>query len=279
VIAAAEIADSYPALFKRLLRKCGAVNHLSKDLRISMARTIKIALFLILLVALALALFTVFFDQAVLVRHGTVYHENVTEKVVALTFDDGPSPQWTPLILDELKKADVKATFFMLGEHVKEYPEIARRVAAEGHDIGNHTYSHHVLVYYKMDELEKEIKEAEEVIFRVTGKMTTFFRPPKAWLTTQEKQKIKELGYQVVLWSLNSKDWVTFDDKYIVRYLLYHIRPGDIILFHDSGGVFSVEGGNRKETVLAIRRLIERLKERGYRFATVTELLKMGKRK
>ena len=242
-----------------------------------MKKRLTIALFFILVVGLGLVLFTIFFDQAVLVRRGTVYHENVTEKVVALTFDDGPSPQWTPLILDELKEANVKATFFMLGEHVKKYPEVARRVAAEGHDIGNHTYSHHVLIYYKMDELESEIKQAENVIRQVTGKTTVFFRPPKAWLTGEEKQKIKELGYEVVLWSLNSKDWVTFDDKYIIKYLLHHVRPGDIILFHDSGGVFTVEGGNRKETVLAIRKLIERLKERGYRCVTVSELLKMGK--
>ena len=242
-----------------------------------MKKRLTIALFFILVVGLGLVLFTIFFDQAVLVRRGTVYHENVTEKVVALTFDDGPSPQWTPLILDELKEANVKATFFMLGEHVKKYPQVARRVAAEGHDIGNHTYSHHVLIYYKMDELESEIKQAENVIRQVTGKTTVFFRPPKAWLTGEEKQKIKELGYEVVLWSLNSKDWVTFDDKYIIKYLLHHVRPGDIILFHDSGGVFTVEGGNRKETVLAIRKLIERLKERGYRCVTVSELLKMGK--
>ena len=242
-----------------------------------MKKRLTIALFFILVIVLGLVLFTIFFDQAVLVRRGTVYHENVKEKVVALTFDDGPSPQWTPLILDELKKANVKATFFMLGEHVKKYPQVARRVAAEGHDIGNHTYSHRVLIYYKMVELENEIKQAENVIRQVTGKTTVFFRPPKAWLTGEEKQKIKELGYQVVLWSLNSKDWVTFDDKYIIKYLLHHVRPGDIILFHDSGGVFTVEGGNRKETVLAIRKLIERLKERGYRCVTVSELLKMGK--
>jgi len=241
------------------------------------AGTIKLRsfIFLILVIGLCFVLFTVFFDQAVLVRHGTLYRKDVKEKVVALTFDDGPSPQWTPLILDELKRSGVRATFFMLGEHVKEYPDIARRVAQEGHDIGNHTYSHHVLIYYKMDELAREIKDAEKVIREVTGKTTALFRPPKAWLTNPEKQKIRELGYQVVLWSLNSKDWVTFDDKYIVKYLLHHIRPGEIILFHDSGGVFSVEGGDRRETVLAVRRLIERLKERGYRFVTVTELINL----
>jgi peptidoglycan/xylan/chitin deacetylase (PgdA/CDA1 family) len=240
-----------------------------------MKNKLKVLAGLLAAAALCMALFTIFFDQAVLVRRGTVYRENVKDKVVALTFDDGPSPVWTPKILDVLKEANVKATFFMLGHHVAEYPAVARRVAEEGHEIENHSFSHHVLLYYKADELEKEIRDAEKIIRDVTGQTTVFFRPPKAWVTAPEKKKIKEMGYEVVLWSLNSKDWVTFDDKYIIKYLLHHLRPGDIILFHDSGGVFSTEGGNRKETVLAVRKLIERLKERGYRCVTVKELLNM----
>ena len=223
-----------------------------------------------ILAALAVAVFTIFFDQAVLVRKGTLFDvASCNKKVVALTFDDGPSPVWTPQILDELKKTDTKATFFMLGEHVEKYPEVARRAAAEGHEIGNHTYSHHVLFYYKQEELEKEIRKAEAAIRNVVGQTTKYFRPPKAWLTDDEKKKISEMGYKVVLWSLNSKDWVTFDDKYIMR----NVRPGDIILFHDSGGAFAAEGGDRRETVLAVSRLIEKLKERGYQCVTITELL------
>ncbi len=231
----------------------------------------------IAVVALGIALFTIFFDEAVMVRKGTVYREPTTRKIVALTFDDGPSPLWTPRILDALKKAGVKATFFMLGDHVQKYPDVARRVAEEGHEIGNHTYDHHVLIYYKMDELEKELKDAEKIIKDTTGKTTQYFRPPKAWLTPQEKEKIKAMGYKIILWSLNSKDWVTFDDKYIIGYILRRIQPGDIILFHDSGGVFSTEGGSRKETVLTIPRLVEKLREKGYECVTITELLNDGK--
>jgi len=227
------------------------------------------------IIGLAMAVFTIFFDQVVIVRKGTIYHIDESKKVVALTFDDGPSPIWTPKILDELKKADVKATFFMLGEHVGRYPEMARRVAEEGHEIGNHTYSHHVLIYYKMDELEKEIRDAEKAIKNITGQTVRYFRPPKAWLTAEEKRKIEQMGYKIVLWNLNSKDWVTFDDKYIIKYILQHIRPGDIILFHDSGGVFTTEGGDRHETVRTIPKLVEKLKERGYQFVTITELLNM----
>ncbi len=219
------------------------------------------------------ALFTIFFDQAVLVRRNTVYRVKGPQKLAALTFDDGPSPLWTPRILDELKRAGVKATFFVLGEHVVKYPEVAQRIVAEGHEIGNHTFTHHGLLYYTMDELEKEVRDAERAIKEVTGVTTKYFRPPKAWLTDDEKKKLREMGYEVILWSLNSKDWVTFDDKYMVGYINRNIQPGDIILFHDSGGVFSTEGGSRKETVRSIYRLTERLREKGYEFVTISQLL------
>lgn len=224
----------------------------------------------------AIAAFCIFFDEAVLVRKGTIYRVPIQDKVVALTFDDGPSPVWTPQILGELKRAGIKATFFMLGEHVKKYPGIAQRVAAEGHEIGNHSYTHHVLIYYTTEELEREIRDTEKAVKEAAGYVTTCFRPPKAWATNKEKQKIREMGYKVVLWSLNSKDWVTFDDKYIVKYIVRNIRPGDIILFHDSGGAFGTEGGDRSETVRVIYRLTERLREKGYSFVTVSELIKNG---
>lgn len=239
-------------------------------------KLISITALVVIVLGLAVAAFSVFFDQAVIVRKGTIYKVEVPEKVVALTFDDGPSPVWTPQILDALKKADVKATFFMIGEYVEKYPQIARTVADEGHDIGNHSYDHKVLIYYRMDTLEREINEAEKVIQDVTGIKTRYFRPPKAWLTYQEKEKIKEMGYEIVLWTLNSKDWVTFDDKYIVRFLVHNVKPGDIILFHDGGGVFSTEGGNRNETVKTIPQLVEKLRGKGYRFVTITELLRMS---
>ncbi|MGD0335914.1 MAG: polysaccharide deacetylase family protein [Candidatus Omnitrophota bacterium] len=246
-----------------------------------MKKTIKksiITAFIIgFILILAIAAFTVFFDEAALVRKGTLYDVKSKDKLVALTFDDGPSPEWTPQILEALKAAGIKATFFMLGKHVREYPEIARMVVSEGHEIGNHSYSHHVLIYYKTDELEKEIKDTEQIIGKVTGVTTKYFRPPKAWLTEAEKKKIKEMGYKIVLWSLNSKDWVNFDDKYIVRYLARRINPGDIILFHDSGGVFSTEGGSRHETVKSVPLLAEKLRKMGYRFVTISQLISARK--
>jgi len=223
---------------------------------------------------LAFAALTVFFDQAVLVRHDVFYRADAKDKVVAITFDDGPSPDWTPMILDELKAADVKATFFMLGQHVLEYPDVARRVAAEGHEIGNHSFDHHGLFFYTVEEAEKEALECEKAIKDVTGVSAQYFRPPKAWINEAEKAAFARMGYKVILWSLNSKDWVTFDDKYIVAFIDKNVRPGDIVLFHDSGGIFGVGGGDRHETVKTIPSLVRKLKARGYRFLTVSELLK-----
>ena len=233
-----------------------------------------IGLILIICVTvLVFAVFTIFVDQAIFVRKKTFYRAKVNEKVVALTFDDGPSLDWTPRILAELNKAKVKATFFMIGEHVEKYPHIALQVAQEGHDIGIHTYSHKVIILSDTDVLKKDIERTGEIIKRITGKDTKLFRPPKAWLSKKEKRFIGDMGYTVVLWSINSKDWVRFDDQFQRKFILKHVRPGDIILFHDSGGVFKAEGGDRKETVLTIYRLCEQLKEMGYRVVTVSELL------
>lgn len=243
--------------------------------KITVKKLIFLSLLSIIFTGLAVVSFTVFFDQAVIVRRGTIYHVSTAEKVVALTFDDGPSADWTPKILDALKTEQVKATFFMLGEHVERFPDVAKRVADEGHEIGNHTYDHHVLIYYKTEELEKEIRNAQAAIYKATGVTTKYFRPPKAWLTKSEEKDIKRMGYEIILWSLNSKDWVTFHDKQITSYILSNIRPGDIILFHDSGGVFHTEGGNREQTVKTILRLVNKLKSRGYRFVTISQLLEL----
>ena len=220
-----------------------------------------------------IATFCIFFDQAVIVRKGTIYRVKTDKKRVALTFDDGPSPDWTPKILDELKKADIKATFFMVGYHVQKYPSIARRVADEGHLIGNHGYAHSVMLYYTPAEIEEEIKYTEHVIREATGATTKIFRPPKAWLRKSIKEKIKSMNYDIILWSLNSKDWVSFNHKTIVKYISKRVKNGDILLFHDSGNVFSREGGNRNQTVKSITLLVRTLKEMGYEFVSTEELI------
>lgn len=233
-------------------------------------------LFFVIILALVLLgtfCFCIFFDQAILTRRGTIYRVKNRFKKIALTFDDGPSPVWTPLILDELKRHQIKATFFMIGHHVRKYPELARRVVQEGHTIGNHGYAHSVVLYYTAAEIEEEIKYTEFVIREITGQTTRLFRPPKAWLIKPLKEKIHSMGYKIILWSLNSKDWVPFHHHWMVNFLVKNMRDGDIVLFHDSGNVFSAEGGDRSETVQAVSLLAQRLKQEGYQFATIEEML------
>jgi len=217
--------------------------------------------------------FCVFFDQAILTRRGTIYRVKTDKKHVVLTFDDGPSPIWTPKILDELKSENIKATFFMIGHHVQKYPEIAKRVVDEGHIVGNHGYAHSVMLYYTPAEIEEEIKYTEHVIKEITGFTTKYFRPPKAWLRQTIKKKVKSMGYETVLWSLNSKDWVSFNHKSIARYISKNIKNGDILLFHDSGNVTSTEGGSRLQTVKTISLLARTLREQGFEFITIEELI------
>ncbi len=217
--------------------------------------------------------FCIFFDQAILTRRGTIYRVHTKQKKVVLTFDDGPSPQWTPKILEELRKANIKATFFMIGHHVKKYPSIAKRVAEEGHTIGNHGFAHSVILYYNLAEIEEEIKYTEFVIKEITGQTTKYFRPPKAWLKKSIKEKIKSMGYETVLWSLNSKDWVSFNHRTMVNFINRRVCNGDILLFHDSGNILSTEGGNRSQTVKAIPLLVKSLKEKGFEFVNLEDLL------
>jgi peptidoglycan/xylan/chitin deacetylase (PgdA/CDA1 family) len=221
--------------------------------------------------------FSLFFDEVLFVRKNTIYHVDTPLKMVALTFDDGPSLEWTPKILAVLKENNVKATFFMLGKHVKAYPQIARMVVDQGSEVGNHTYNHMIIVNSGFVKLAKEIKDTEDAIKKATGVTPVLMRPPKGWVTDKDRKLINKLGYETILWSLNSKDWVTFDDKYIVKFIMARIKPGDIILFHDSGGVFGTEGGDRQETVKAVRMLVEKLKANGFAVTTVSELLASGR--
>ena len=154
----------------------------------------------------------------------------------------------------------------MVGHHVQKYPDIARRVAREGHGIGNHGYAHSVILYYTPAEIEEEIKYTEHVIREVTGETTTMFRPPKAWLRDSTKEKIRSMGYEVVLWSLNSKDWAGFPHRYIVRYLAARAWRG-YPSFSTIAEIFSRErGGDRGQTVQAVALLIKTLKGKGIFF-------------
>jgi peptidoglycan/xylan/chitin deacetylase (PgdA/CDA1 family) len=190
------------------------------------------------------------------------------EKVIALTIDDGPWPKTTAEMLDILKQNHVKATFFWVGSALQENPEIAKRVVAEGHAIGNHTWHHW---YRKMDEAtaKSEIEKTNDLIYKTTGVKTSFFRPPGGYLNNGLAAYAKSQKNSVVMWSVTSAD-TDPRAKYqvFVKNVIRDAKPGAIVLMHDGGG-------NRERTVKALPAIVSGLKQQGYRFVTVPELLEM----
>jgi peptidoglycan-N-acetylglucosamine deacetylase len=202
-------------------------------------------------------------------REGKAIWEVPTEeKVIALTFDDGPSPTFTPKILDLLKSYDVKATFFSVGYRMEKQPEIVKRQVEEGHEIANHTYSHPSFRRLSKAKIKEELNKTTETIYKFTGKTPKHFRPPEGYYNEKIINTANETGYTVVMWSwhLDSFDWRYPGVDYMVRKILSNATGGDIMLFHDFGG-------DRTTTIKALQQIIPVLKMRGYTFVTVTELL------
>ena len=185
------------------------------------------------------------------------YQEN---KKAALTFDDGPDPRYTEKLLDGLKERNVRATFFVLGKQAEKYPEIVARMQEEGHLIGNHTYSHMQLRKSNREEFKEELKQTSEIISDITGEELQYVRPPYgSW----DKSFESELNMFPVLWTVDPRDWCKSDASCIVRNVVSKVQDGDIILLHDQ----------YDSSVRAALKIVDELKERGYEFVTVEELL------
>lgn len=190
------------------------------------------------------------------------------EKVIGLTFDDGPWPHSTPEVLNILKKNDIKATFFWIGQNLQTYPQIAQQVVAAGHAIGNHTWHHW---YHHMNEstAAHEIEDTARLIYKTTGVKTSVFRPPGGLLKNGVADYAKKEKYVTVMWSVDSIDYRPLTSQQIIKNVMRKVKPGGIVLMHDGGG-------NRSATVKALPQIIAQLKEQGYSFASVPELLEMN---
>ena len=179
---------------------------------------------------------------------------------IALTFDDGPSAAWTPALLDGLKERGVKATFFLIGENADKNPEIVKRMAEEGHLIGNHTYHHVELTKVSEKEARLELADTSAAIVRITGKEPEYMRPPfGAW----QRKLEQEIQMLPVLWTIDPLDWTTENQDEIVNKVVTEAEENDIILLHDC----------YKSSVEAGLRIIDILQEEGFVFVTVDELL------
>lgn len=204
-------------------------------------------------------------------RENLIYWVPVREKVVALTYDDGPHPLYTPEILAILDHYHVKATFFMIGQLMEKYPEIVRDVLAKGHSIGNHTYTHPSNIEADTSaQVIRELEKCELVVERFSGKRAYLFRPPRGLVDSTVFNIAREEGYRTILWTVCADHHDAPTPQQMARRVIKLIRPGGIILIHD--GTFS----SRWKDVQATPLIIEALKKRGYRFVTVPELLRMG---
>ncbi|MGI8427566.1 MAG: polysaccharide deacetylase family protein [Actinomycetota bacterium] len=178
---------------------------------------------------------------------------------VALTFDDGPSPLYTPAILDILRNAGVKATFFPLGRTASRNPDLVRRLVAEGMHIGNHSWDHPVLTNKPAKFVIDQLKRSEDTLSAL-GASVSVFRPPFGSFQPSTLKTAESLHLKTVIWSVDSLDWKKTGTEQIVDRVLSLVRPGSIILLHDGGG-------NRSQTVAALPQIISTLKARGYQFA------------
>ncbi len=193
------------------------------------------------------------------------------EKVIALTFDDGPHPEFTPQILDLLKEYEAKATFFILGKQAALYPDLVKRELEEGHELGNHTYSHIDVKKSSKEKIEKEFQKTQDMIYSITGVKPKVFRPPYGFYNQNTLNVANENKCKVILWSPNQdpKDWSSPGVDRIVNTVISKTKNGDIILLHDY-----IEGNSH--TIEALKTILPDLKARGYRFVTVSELLDLS---
>lgn len=186
--------------------------------------------------------------------------EGEENKKIALTFDDGPDPVWTPQLLDGLKERGARASFFLMGKQAEAYPELVRRIHEEGHLIGNHTYSHIQLTKSNRETFRAELQKTNKLLKEITGEEVLFVRPPYGcW----DKSLETELTMLPVLWNIDPMDWCSSNVSGIVKKVTDKARENAIILMHDE----------YSSTVTAALEIVDILQEQGYEFVTVEELL------
>lgn len=199
---------------------------------------------------------------APMASHVKITERDITgKKLVALTFDDGPSPATTPALLSALKSRDVPATFFMLGSMAKNNSEIVRRAQEEGHEVASHTMYHQNLISISDEATRADINESKSVFEGILGNSVGLTRPPYGNYNT----KIGDmLATPMIMWSVDTRDWQSRNPEAIVATALEQVRDGSIILMHD---IYDT-------SVAAVPQLIDRMRDNGYEFVTVSELAK-----
>ena len=203
-------------------------------------------------------------------KPATYAQARVDQPYIAMTFDDGPSAENTPRLLEMLKQRNIKATFFLIGQNVVSNPDLVRRILAEGHEIGNHSWTHPQLSKLSDDRVTAEITQTQDAIKDASGFTPTLLRPPYGAITPRQREWIENrFGLNIILWSVDPFDWKRPGASVITQRILSQTRPGAIILSHDI----------HKQTVDAMPATLDALIAKGYKFATVSQLIAMNKPK
>lgn len=240
------------------------------SLTVLAVKTLKKLLMLLGLIVLALGAAALWSYSDVVLRFPA------GEKVVALTYDDGPNPPYTEALLFMLLRHEVKATFFLKGRNAEAFPEMVRLIAWVGHEIGNHGYSHRPLVSLDKSSMAEEVQRTNALIREQLGYEPVLFRPPYGAQGPGLKRALADLGMTSVLVSDHGLDWKETDPGKIAERVLSEVEPGAIILLHDGHGDVDNphDQDSRAPTVKATEIIIKELKTRGYRFATVGEMIR-----
>ncbi len=208
---------------------------------------------------------------------GKIFHEGATGSgAVAITFDDGPNEPYTSQILDILRRYGVRATFFVIGNNCLKFPDALKRIAAGGHEIGNHTWTHEVLPLKPPSSIEEEIRKTSDIVEKFAGKRPTLFRAPHGWRNPWADRAARKAGCTPVAWTLGVWDTDRPGTETIIARTLKGAREGCVLLVHDGRG--TEDGADSSQLVDALPVIIEELKRRGLRFVTVSEMMKSGAR-
>ena len=197
-------------------------------------------------------------------------------KKLALTYDDGPNDPHTLRLLDVLARHNVRATFFLIGQYVRQRPEIVREIVKAGHGVGNHTFTHPVLTYKSKTEIRRELSDCRTALSDAigqafTGKAANLFRPPFGGRRPAVLRIARELGLEPIMWNVTGHDWTAPPAAVIEGEVTNQIRGGDVILLHDGG--HRQMGADRSQTVIATDHLIASYQSQGYEFVTIPQML------
>ena len=203
-------------------------------------------------------------------KPATYAQAHVDQPYIAMTFDDGPSAENTPRLLEMLKQRNIKATFFLIGQNVASNPDLVRRILAEGHEIGNHSWTHPQLSKLSDQKVTAEITKTQDAIKEASGFTPTLLRPPYGAITPRQREWIEDqFGLSIILWSIDPFDWKRPGASVITQRILSQARPGAIILSHDI----------HKQTVDAMPATLDGLMRKGFKFVTVSQLIALNKPK